>query len=153
MKRLTLTLILSALTTLPTIAGAQDSPPPLPQLTAEQSTRVQSEIARYRSDTEARVARGEILPDEAERLIAWREWQLAQQAAGLAPRPPVTVERTVVAPAPYYAPYYRPYYGPYSGPYYGPNYGPYYGPSAPVYWGLSFCGGGGGRHGWGSVCF
>jgi hypothetical protein len=146
MKRHALFLLLAGLVAaLP--VGAQSDPPPLPSLTAEQASRVQQELARYRADTEARVARGEITPDESERLIAWREWQLAQQAAGLAPRPPQIVERTIVAPAyppaPYYAP--RPYY-------YGPYYGPYYAPPAPVYWGLSLCAGRAYRSGWGSVC-
>jgi hypothetical protein len=137
-------------------AAAGSAPPPLPQLTAAQSAEVRQEVARYRADTEARVASGEITPDEAELLIAWREWQLARQIAGLAPRPP---QQVIVAPtysAPYSAPapYYGPYYGPYSAPapYYGPYYGPYYAPRAPVYWGLSLCAGGAYRSGWGSIC-
>ena len=123
-------------------AFAQNSDvPPLPTLTSDQSARVAQEVARYRSEQEARVARGEITPDEAERLIAWREWQLAQQAAGLAPRPPQIVQRTIVTPA--YPPYY---YAPY------PYYGPYYGPPAPAYWGFSLCAGRGWGSGWGSLC-
>jgi hypothetical protein len=145
MKRYAVSLLLAGwVAVVPLAAFAQSGPPPLPTLTAEQTSRVRQEIARYRADTEARVARGEITPDESERLIAWREWQLAQQAAGLAPRPPQIVERAIVAPvyppAPYYAPW--PYY-------YRPYYGPYY---APFYWGLSLCAGRAYRSGWGSVC-
>jgi hypothetical protein len=146
MKRHAPLLLLAGLVAvLPMAVSAQSDPPPLPSLTAQQTSQVQQEVARYRADTEARVARGEITPDESERLIAWREWQLAQQAAGLAPRPPQLVERTIVAPA-----YPAPYYGPW--PYYGPYYGPYYAPRAPVYWGLSLCAGRAYRSGWGSVC-
>jgi hypothetical protein len=143
MKRLALAAALAMLAAGPAAVGAQAPPPPLPELTAAQSAQVQQEVSRYRADTEARVARGEITPDEAELLIAWREWQLAQQAAGLAPRAPQIVERTGVAP--YYAP--APWYG------YGPYWGPYYAPRPPVYWGLSFCAGRAWRSGWGSFCF
>ena len=144
MKRLALTLIAATILGVASLgAAAQSTPPPLPQLTAEQAAQVQQELSSYRADTEARVARGEINPDEAERLIAWREWQLAQQAAGLAPQPPLPSAPVVAAPYPAPAPYYAP--GPY---YYRPYYGPYYAP----YWGLSFCAGRAYRHGFGSVC-
>jgi hypothetical protein len=141
MKRFSLWLfVVCALATAP--ASGQSAPPPLAALSGLQSEQVQREVARYRADTELRVARGEITPDEAELLIAWREWQLAQQAAGLAPRAPQVVERTIV-PAPPAWPYSP-------GP---PYYAPYYAPRAPVYWGLSFCAGGASRNGWGSICF
>jgi hypothetical protein len=128
--------------------AAQEGPPPLPQLSPEQAADVRQQVAQYRTATEQRVFSGEISPDEAERLIAWREWQLAQQAAGRAPRPQVPAERTIVVPASPPAPLYVPgpyYYGPY---YYG--YGPYYG--APSF-GLSICAGRAYRNGWGSICF
>jgi hypothetical protein len=145
MKRYVWSLLLAGLVaaTFSVAANAQPDPPPLPSLTADQAAQVQRELARYRSATEARVAHGEITPDESERLIAWREWQLAQQAAGLAPRPPRIVERrAIVYPA---APYYAPW--PYaSRPYYGPYYAP------PVFWGLSLCAGRGWSSGWASLC-
>jgi hypothetical protein len=141
MKRAALSLLAAGLLAIqPLAASAQSTPPPLPELSAEQASQVEQELARYRADTEARVARGEINPDEAERLIAWREWQLAQQAAGLAPQPPMPSGPVMAAP---YPP--APYYGPY---YYRPYYAPYYGP----YWGLSFCAARGYRHGFGSIC-
>ena len=125
----------------------------------------------YRRATDARVARNEISADEAERLVQWREWQIAQQVAqaaaplagsdrtqaynGVPPdyreSPPVYYptmpsDSYVVEPAPLYAPYYRPavpYY-----PYYGPRpYAPY------AYWGPSICAGGFGRHFGGRICF
>jgi hypothetical protein len=96
--------ILAAGVLLAATAAAGSAPPPLPQLTAAQSAEVRQEVARYRTDTEARVASGEITPDEAELLIAWREWQLARQIAGLAPRPP---QQVIVAPT-YSAPYSAP---------------------------------------------
>jgi hypothetical protein len=68
------------------------SPPPLAPLTAEQSAQVDQRFALYRAEVDARVARGELAPDEAWRLLRWHEWQLTQQAAGAAP-PSVIVER------------------------------------------------------------
>jgi hypothetical protein len=122
-------------------------------MTPQQSADVQQRVDAYRRDTEARVARGEITPDEAERLVGWREWQLAQQAAGLAPSAPRRVydsappdyygarpREYVVEPPPYYGPYYR-----YPAPY-------YYAPS-PYYWGPTVCAGGFGRHFGGRFCF
>jgi hypothetical protein len=140
MPRFALAVALASLLTLPCLAGAQESPPPLPALTPDQSRQVQQEIDRYRNETEQRVARGEITPDEAERLLQWREWQLAQQAAGLAPPP----ERLVATPAPYPA-------APYA--YYPPYYAPYYTAPAPIFWGLSVCAGRSFHHGFGSFCF
>lgn len=121
-------------------AWAQSSPPPLPALSAEQSENLNREMTRYRADVDARVARGELSPDQAQRLVEWRRWQLAQQIAGLTPPEPprVIVERQYVyAPPPppvWYDPWYRPY--PY---YYGPR--------------VSVCAGGWGRHSFGSLCF
>jgi len=135
-------------------ARAQASPPPLPELTPQQSADVQQRVDAYRRDTEARVARGEITPDEADRLVQWREWQLAQQAAGLAPSAPriaydapppdyydARPRQYAGAEPPYYGPYYR-YPAPY---YYGP--GPYY------YWGPTVCAGGFGHHFGARFCF
>jgi hypothetical protein len=135
-----------------TTATAQSAPPPLPPMTAAQSDEVRQTLEAYRLDTEARVARGEITPDEAGRLIAWREWQVAQAATDQAPpayAPPQTIPPppvTWAAPYPYYA---APSY--YAPPYYAPPY-PYYGTPAPVYWGFSVCTGRGYRHGWASIC-
>lgn len=138
------------------VALAQSTPPPLPSLTAEQTEQVSQALALYRADTEARVGRGEITPDEAELLIAWRQWQLAQQMTGQAPTPgsPQATDRPPggVAPSPYAGgpTYVAPYY---AAPYYpAPYYGPYYAPPAPYYWGFSVCGGRGYRHGWASFC-
>jgi hypothetical protein len=162
MKRLiALSAILLALATGMPFALAQSSPPPLPALTPEQSATLQQRVDRYRSETEGRVSRGEITADEANRLIAWREWQIAQQIAGAsfaqtaggpsdvppdyrAPPPgEYAPPRDVVVEAPpYYGPYYR-----YPPPYYwGPR--PY-----PYYWGPAVCAGGFGRHFGGRVCF
>ncbi|HZQ62957.1 MAG TPA: hypothetical protein VFC24_16500 [Casimicrobiaceae bacterium] len=122
---------------LPTLA--QTSPPPLPALSAEQSENLNREMTRYRADVDARVARGELSQEEAQKLIEWRRWQLARQIAGLTPPEPprVVVQREYVYPPPpayYYDPWYRPY---------------------PYYWGprVSVCAGGWGRHSFGSVCF
>ena len=120
-------------------AFAQNSDvPPLPTLTSDQSARVAQEVARYRSEQEARVARGEITPEEAERLIAWREWQLAQQAAGLAPRPPNDCPAddrdagvsALLRTLPLLRAVLR---------------------SAAAYWGFSLCAGRGWGSGWGSL--
>ena len=141
-------------------ALAQSSPPPLPQLTPEQSQTVDERLDLYRRETEARVSRGEITAAEADRLLAWREWQIARQVAGLtneaaasddvppdyhgAPQPPDYVAPppgyVVVQPPPYYGPYYR-----YPAPY-------YYAPR-PYYWGPAVCAGGFGRHFGGRICF
>jgi len=131
------------------IAAAQSTPPPLPPMTTEQAEQVSQALGLYRSDTEARVGRGAITPDEAELLIAWRQWQLAQQATGQAPPPSQPMAGPPGAAAPYVYPgrpaYVAPYY---AAPYYTP---PYYAP-APYYWGFSVCGGRGYRNGWASFC-
>ena len=82
---------------------------------------------------------GEINPDEAQRLVEWRRWQLARQIAGLTPpeSQPQVVRRDY-----YYPPPAPAYYGP--SPYY-PSY--YYGPR------VSVCAGGFGHHSFGSICF
>ena len=159
--RLTMAAALAVAAASGDLALAQSTPPPLPSLTAEQTEHVNQAVALYRADTEARVGRGEITPDEAELLIAWRQWQLAQQVTGQVPPPaaPEAADRPpmVAAPYPYagrpayVAPYYAaPYY---PAPYYpAPYYGPYYALPAPYYWGFSVCGGRGYRHGWASFC-
>lgn len=128
-------------TAMPTIA--QSAPPALPALSAEQSANLEQELSRYQRDIDDRVARGEVRPDEGERLLGWRRWQLARQIAGLTPPEPprVVVQRQyVVQPDPWaYDPYWYP------RPYWGPRY--YYGPR------VSVCAGGGGRHAFGSFCF
>jgi hypothetical protein len=160
-------------------ALAQSSPPPLPELTAQQSATVQQRLDAYRRQTEARVSHGEITPDEADNLLKWREWQIARQVAGVAraPQPNSDVppdyqaaqQPSNVPPDYYGAP--QPsgdvppdYYGPppqpgyvvvQPAPYYGPYYryrAPYWGPY-PYYWGPSVCAGGFGRHFGGRICF
>jgi hypothetical protein len=114
-----------------------------PQLDAAPSAEVKRQVDQYRTEVDGRIARGEITPVEAGRLMQWREWQITQQVMGMAPPPGPIVEE---APAPVvrtYVPYYAPY------PYYGPA---YYG-SAPYYWGARVCAGGFGRHFGGRVCF
>ncbi|HET9764339.1 MAG TPA: hypothetical protein VFR50_12530 [Casimicrobiaceae bacterium] len=139
-------------------ALGQSAPPPLPQLTAEQSSQVQQRIDAYRRATEARVSLGEITHDEADRLVNWREWQIAEQVAAVAQQPYdspppdyygqvppdyVPGPRDYVGDAPlYYGPYYR-----YPAPYYAaprPSY---------RYWGPSICAGGFGSHFGGRICF
>jgi hypothetical protein len=133
-------------------AVAQSSPPPLPQLTPEQSQSVEKRMDLYHRETEGRVSRGEISAAEADRLLAWREWQIARQVTGVASEPvasdvppdyypaPSQPDYVVVAPPPYYGPYYR-----YPVPY-------YYAPR-PYYWGPAVCAGGFGRHFGGRICF
>src|SRR5437762_5392468 len=76
---------------------AQSAPPPLPPLSAAQSAQVQDQMAAYRAEVDARIARGDIDPNEAQRLLDWREWQLARQVAGLAPPPPPPLQPPAVA--------------------------------------------------------
>ena len=144
MKRMIMAVAAATLAILPNALLAQDATPPAPPLSATQAQQVQREMDVYRRETDARVARGEITSDEAQRLLQWREWQLAQQAAGLARAPPPPADRIVIAPPPYPAP---PYYYPY--PYYAPYYAPGY--VAPG-WGVSVCAGRAFRHGFGSFC-
>ncbi|MGE5171223.1 MAG: hypothetical protein ACM3JC_12745 [Rudaea sp.] len=142
-------------------AWAQSSPPPLPTLTPEQSSEVERRLDPYRRQTEDRVTRGEISADEADRLLRWREWQIARNVAGIAPAPlpdygappdyaaPPEYEAraprvVVVEPPRYYAPYY-PYPYPAPAPY-------YWGPRA-YYFGPSICAGGFGHHFGGRICF
>ena len=134
-------------------ALGQSAPPPLPQLTPQQSSEVQQRVDAYRRATDERVARGEITADEAERLVGWREWQIAQQVAGIAASPPEVVydspppdyydsrPRDYIVEAPVYGPYYR-----YPAPY-------YYAPRPYYYWGPAVCAGGFGRHFGGRICF
>src|SRR4051812_42833062 len=155
--------------------SAQSSPPALPPLTQQQMQDVDARMDAYRRATDARVVRNEISADEAERLVQWREWQIAQQVARAQPAPPLAAsdraspddggvppdyresappayyptvpsDNYVAEPAPLYAPYYRPVVPYY--PYYGPRpYVPY------AYWGPSVCAGGFGRHFGGRICF
>ena len=140
-------------------AHAQSLPPPLPALNAQQSSAVKQRLDLYRRETEGRVTRGEISADEADRLLKWREWQIARQVVG-APAPPpatasdspppdssaqrppdsvVTASPQSYGPPPSYGPYYR-----YADPYWGPR---------PYYWGPAICAGGFGRHFGGRLCF
>jgi hypothetical protein len=153
MKRVIATIATASGLMLANSLFAQDGAAPMPPLTAAQSQQVQSQMESYRRETDARVSRGEITSDEAQRLLQWREWQLAQLAAGLAPAPPSPPDRVVVSPPAYPAPpprYYGPYPYYYLAPYYapGPYYAPYYGPG----WGLSVCAGRAYHHGFGSFC-
>jgi hypothetical protein len=151
MKRLVaicgMSLALLCATTAP--VRAQSLPPPLPALTPQQSASVAQRVDAYRSETDARVARGEITADEAERLVKWREWQFAQQTAGLVPAPSMRVASDV--PPDYYE--QRPDYVE-PAPYYVYRYpAPYYWAPRPYYWGPVVCAGGFGRHFGGSFCF
>jgi hypothetical protein len=130
--------------------AATNATPPASEQWVEQQT------AKIRSEVEARVARGDMTPDEAERLIGWRRYQLEQQAAGQAPAPAIQERQQAVAAAP------RPYYAaPYPGPYYAAPYGYAYGPYGygypygyPRYApGIAVCAGGVGHHFAGGVCF
>ena len=144
MKQTFMVIAATTLAIVPAALLAQDATPSTPPLSASQAQQVEREMDAYRRETDARVARGDITPDEAQRLLHWREWQLAQQAAGLAPAPPPPADRIVVAPPPYPAPlYYYPY--PYYGPYYAPGY------VAPG-WGVSVCAGRAFHRGFGSFC-
>jgi hypothetical protein len=180
MKRLALVAALASLAAAPVVfaqsvppdytpppsAGAplpapSGSVPAMPSLDANQSAEVQRQLAPYRSQVDARVARGEISADDAGRLLQWREWQIAQQVGGRtapprlaynqAPQPGDLYDQAPPpngaydqgpppngaydqGPPPAGQPYYaQPYYPqPYAQPYYAPYYGPYY---APYYYG------------------
>src|SRR5215216_1754833 len=102
MKRIIMAIAGATLATLPIALRAADAATPSPPaLSAAQARQVEMEMDAYRRETDARAARGEITPDEAQRLLQWRQWQLSQQAAGLAPAPPPPPNRVVVAPPPY----------------------------------------------------
>ena len=140
-----------ALAAAPLVAVAQATPPPLPALSQQQSEDLQARVDAYRRQTDERVARGEITPDEAMRLVQWREWQVARQMASDSARPAIDED----VPADYYASapprdvYVIP--APAYGPYYYPA--PYWGPRPYAYWGPSICAGGFGHHFGGRVCF
>ena len=125
--------VLPAMPPAPEMSG----PPGLPSLTPEQSANLSQEMARYRQWVDERLARGELNPDEAQRLVEWRRWQLARQIAGQSEPAPRVVERQYAYGAPAYGPYYAPP------------------PPPPVYYGprISLCAGGGSHHAFGSVCF
>ena len=144
-----LSAIALALLAVAPVALAQPSPPPLPALSPQQTSAVKQRLDPYRRETEARVTRGDISADEADRLLKWREWQIARQVAGTAPPktivydspPPDYVpppsDDVVVEPPVYYPPYY-------AAPYWAPR---------PYYWGPAICTGGFGRHFGGRLCF
>ena len=170
MKRLlALSVITVALLAGAPYAHAQASPPPMPALTPEQSATVDQRLDAYRQETERRVARGEITRNEADNLLAWREWQIAQQVAGATPpasaRGDASPDYTQAppngarsdAPGDYYdAPPPRAYVDAAPPPYYGPYYrypAPYYWAPYPYYTGPSVCAGGFGHHVGGRICF
>ena len=130
------------------LSPSASTTPPMPQLDAAKAAEVQRQLGLYRTEIDGRVARGEITAEEAGRLLQWREWQIAQQVAGLAPPPGPIMEQAPgpVAPQYYYQQPYQPYYA-YPYPYY---YAPAY---RPYYWGASICAGGWGHHFGGRVCF
>jgi hypothetical protein len=161
MKRLfALTGLTIALLAAAPFALAQSSPPALPALTPEQSASVERRLDLYRKETEGRVSRGEISADEADRLLQWREWQIARQVSDASSAPPRSGQddvppdyreppvRESVAPRDYalVAP------APYPGPYY-PSPAPYYAAPRPYYWGPAVCAGGFGHHFGGRICF
>jgi hypothetical protein len=158
--------ILSLAPLLASAAALAQSPPPLPALTQQQTEDVRVRMDAYRRETDARVARGEITADEADRLLQWREWQVARQAAnpaapGASSRAPVDTrvppdyygssprgdsgspppDYYVIEPPPLYVPYQR---------YVMPR---YWGPAPYAYWGPAVCAGGFGRHFGGRICF
>lgn len=161
-RTLAMLTVAAGLASVPASGFAQPLPPPMPALTAKQSAAVDERMDAYRAEVDARVARGEITADEADRLLKWREWQVARQVAGLAPltwvEPPASADyhpdyHYAPAPIPYYyapAPYYVPYPR-YPAPYYwGPRPWGYWG---GAYWGGSICTSGFGRHFGMRICF
>ena len=79
----------AALLAISAVALAQGPVSATPPLTAAQAAAVQAELDAYRRDVDARLAAGAITPDEAQKLMAWRQFQLAQQVAGAAPPPDI----------------------------------------------------------------
>ena len=136
-------------------AAAQAVAPPLPALTAEQSDNLNRELTPYRQEVDERVAHGEITPDQAQRLLEWRRWQLARQIAGLAPpEAPMVAQQQYGYPQPYGYPQQYAYPPQYVYPPPAPAYAydPWY---RPYYYGprISVCAGGAGHHGFASFCF
>ena len=132
-------------------AIASTMPPPLPTLDAAQSSRLDERMRLLRHEIDGRVSRGEMTASEAERLLAWREWQIARQIAGIAPPNPayVTPNYPPQPGEPGVPPDYRaappaPLY--YSAPY------PVYAPWPAFGWGATVCGGGFGRHFRAGIC-
>jgi len=146
-------------------AIASTMPPPLPTLDAAQSSRLDERMQLVRHEIDGRVSRGEMTASEAERLLAWRKWQIARQLAGLAPpnpafvtpnyppepgEPGVPPDYRAAPPAPIYYSVPYPVYAP--GPAYAWPYG-WYGAPWPVFgWGATICGGGFGRHFRAGIC-
>jgi len=145
-----LALTASALIAFPTAAQTSTAIGSV-RLTDEQQAYVDRTLETYKNEVDARLARGEITADEAQRLLAWRQWQLAQQIAGTAPpsnilegKAQADARRAAAPPSP---PYPYPYYAPW-----GWGYG-YYGPYAPgpvIYGGV--CVGGASHNFAGRVC-
>ncbi|MBS0326128.1 MAG: hypothetical protein JSS46_06215 [Proteobacteria bacterium] len=148
----------------PSVAGTM--PPPLPSLDSTQSSRLDERMKLVRDEVEARVARGEVTATEAGRLLAWREWQIARQIAGLAPPPPeyitpnyppqpgetgVPPDYRATPPAPVYYTIPYPVYAPWRA--YAWPYGGYAAPWPPFAWGATICGGGFGHHFRAGICF
>ena len=144
---------------------ASTMPPPLPSLDATQSSRLDERMKLVRDDIEGRVKRGDLTASEAERLLAWREWQIAQQIAGIAPPPPqyitpnyaprpgeagVPPDYRPAPPAPSYYTVPYPVYAPWPG--YAWPYGWYGAPWPAFGWGATICGGGFGHHFRAGIC-
>ncbi len=89
----------------------------------------------------SRIARGDITADEGDRLLKWREWQIARQIARDSCHLVPPLERKDESPAPYYGPYVR-----YPA-------GDYWSTPPWVYWGPTICTSGFGRHFGMRICF
>lgn len=138
-----------ALTALPAAAQTSTAAGSV-RLTEQEQAYVNNTLSAYKNEVDARLARGDITPDEAQRLLAWRQWQLSQQLAGTAPssnilegQAPADAQRAA-APRP---PYPYPYYAPWG---YGGYYAAPYAPGPAFYGGV--CLGGASRNFAGRVC-
>ena len=140
-------------------AVASTMPPALPKLDAAQLSQLDGRMKLLRDEVEGRVRRGDLTAEEAERLLAWRKWQIARQIAGLAPPNPAYITpnyppqlgETGVPPDYRAAPPAQLYYSvPYvvypPWPAYAWPDGWYGSPWPPFAWGATVCGGGFGRH-------
>jgi len=102
------------------------SVPPLPSMDANQSAEVQRLLAPYRTQIDARVASGEIAPQEAGRLLQWRERQIARQVVGNAAPPRAAYDHAAPPGSPYDPPPQGTYNPPPQGAYdQAPPQGPY----------------------------
>jgi hypothetical protein len=77
-------------------AFAQSPVPDTPPLTPAQAQDVQRELDAYRQDVALRQAQGNVTAEEAQRLIMWRQYQLALQVTGTA-TPSQIIERQAQA--------------------------------------------------------